>query len=106
MQSNIPCPAGINSSKKGLPDMEIKHTATKLDVDDTDLSASTFHNASLAGAKFTDINLANALFEEVNFTDTKIHNVNLSNVQITDCNLAGMTIEGISVTEMIAAYKK
>jgi hypothetical protein len=32
--------------------------------------------------------------------------MDMSNVQIIDCNIAGMKINGILVTEMLAAYKK
>jgi len=38
--------------------------------------------------------------------DSCFRKVDLSNVRITDCNLSGMTIDGVPVSEAIAAYKK
>jgi hypothetical protein len=38
--------------------------------------------------------------------DSTFRKVDLSNVRITECNVAGMTIDGIPVAEMIAAYKR
>ena len=38
--------------------------------------------------------------------DSTFTKVDLSNVKILNCNLEGMTIDGVLVTEMIAAYKK
>jgi hypothetical protein len=42
----------------------------------------------------------------VNFSGATIDNVDLSGVKITDCKIDGMTIEGIFVTELMAAYRK
>ena len=45
-------------------------------------------------------------FEEAMLCDSTFTKVDLSNVKILDCNLAGMTIDGVLVTDMVAAYKK
>ena len=50
----------------------------------------------LSGSRFTDVNLSRVTIE----------NVNLSGVKISDCNIDGMTIEGILLTDLIAAYRK
>ena len=38
--------------------------------------------------------------------DSTFRKVDLSNVRIEDCDLTGMTIDGIPVTDMIAAYRQ
>ena len=45
-------------------------------------------------------------FEEAMLCDSVFRKVDLSNVQIIDCNIEGMKIDGVLVTEMIAAYEK
>ena len=45
-------------------------------------------------------------FEEAMLCDSTFTKVDLSNVKIIDCNMEGMSIDGVLVTEMIAAYKK
>jgi hypothetical protein len=37
--------------------------------------------------------------------DSTFRKVDLSNVRILECDTTGMTIDGISVTDMVAAYK-
>jgi uncharacterized protein YjbI with pentapeptide repeats len=76
--------------------MELRKTKQKLEVDDADLSGSSFVNVNLSGAVFRDIN----------FSGTTIENVNLSGVSISDCNIAGATINGVAVTELFAAYRQ
>jgi RNA polymerase sigma-70 factor (ECF subfamily) len=44
-------------------------------------------------------------FEEAQLGDSTFRKVDLSNVQIVDCNLKGMTIDGVLVTDLLAAYK-
>ena len=45
-------------------------------------------------------------FEEAQLCDSTFKKVDLSNVKIIDCNVDGMTIDGVLVTDLIAAYKK
>jgi uncharacterized protein YjbI with pentapeptide repeats len=75
--------------------MKIHDTKERLDVSKSDLSGSAF--------------------DDVNMSGTTLHNINLSGLRLTKANLAGasisesrydgMTIDGIAVTDMIAAYK-
>jgi uncharacterized protein YjbI with pentapeptide repeats len=76
--------------------LSLIHTRRRLEVNDANLSASSFVNVNLSGATFDDINLSNST----------INNVNLSHVHITDSCTAGMTIEGILVSDLIAAYRQ
>lgn len=46
------------------------------------------------------------VFEEMTLCDSTFRKVDMSNVRIVDCKLDGMTIDGIEVAEMMAAYKQ
>ena len=92
--------------------------------DDVNLSGAIIHNVNLSdisvsavqigGAKFVEIGLPPGQagkqrpvsFEEAALCDSTFHKVDLSNVKITDCNIEGMTIDGMLVTDLIAAYKR
>jgi uncharacterized protein YjbI with pentapeptide repeats len=70
---------------------------------------------NLAGSIFDDVNLANVVVENVNLSHARLHDVNLSHLQITnacchdvsisDAALDGMTINGVLVTDLFAAYR-
>src|SRR5262250_349456 len=65
-------------------------------VDDVNLAGASFNNVNLARARFTDINFTDSFFDNINFTNATIGK---------HCNFAGMTIAGIAVTELLAAYR-
>ena len=44
-------------------------------------------------------------FEEAQLCDSTFKKVDMSNVKLIDCNVKGMTIDGVLVTDLIAAYK-
>ena len=75
--------------------LKLIHTRQRLDVNDADLTASSFVN----------VKLANATFDDINFSHTTINNVNLSHVSITDADTTGMTIDGVLVSDLQAAYR-
>ena len=70
---------------------------------------------NLAGSTFYDVNLANVVVENVNLSGGRLHDVNLSHLQITnacchdvsisDATLDGMTINGVLVSDLFAAYE-
>jgi len=70
------------------------HTRQRLEVNDADLSASSFVN----------VKLTNATFDDINLSGTTINNANLSHLSITESCTAGMTINGILVSDLQAAY--
>jgi len=83
-----------------------------INLSDLDLSA-----AQIGGASFKHIGPPPSTdgkqerqrpvtFEEATLCDSTFKKVDLSNVKILDCNLEGMTIDGVLVTDLIAAYKK
>jgi uncharacterized protein YjbI with pentapeptide repeats len=84
------------------------------DIDLRDISISA---ANLGGAHFKHLGPAPdkngkqerqkpVTFEEAMLGDSTFNKVDLSNVKITNCNVRGMTIDGVLVTDLIAAYKK
>ena len=44
-------------------------------------------------------------FEEATLSDSVFRKVDLSNVRIVDCNIEGMSIDGVLVTALLAAYR-
>ena len=68
------------------------------------LTESTFTDVCLGGSKFDDVNLGNATFHNINLKGARFDDVNFSHAAIINANLEGMTINGILVTEMLAAY--
>jgi uncharacterized protein YjbI with pentapeptide repeats len=45
-------------------------------------------------------------FEEMMLCDSTFRKVDLSHVTVVDCNTEGMTIDGVLVADLIAAYKQ
>jgi uncharacterized protein YjbI with pentapeptide repeats len=115
--------------------IKLERTKQRLEATDTNMSESTFTNVSLAGATFNDVNLSNATFRnvklagatinEVDLSNATFHNVKLAGAVIHDVNLSGvqihqadlrgasiresltdaMTIDGIAVADLFAAYR-
>ena len=61
--------------------------------------------ADLSGSSFTDVNLSGASFKNMNFAGLKINNADLRGASIIDSLTTGMTIDGIAVTDLMAAYR-
>ena len=95
--------------------------------DNVNLSKACFHNINLSDIHITAAQIGGATFrhigpppckeggqerqrpvafEEMMLCDSTFRKVDLSNVRIEDCDLKGMTIDGIPVTDMIAAYRQ
>jgi RNA polymerase sigma-70 factor (ECF subfamily) len=89
---------------------------SKARLHDINLSDVSISAANLGGAHFKHLGPAPdasgkqerqkaVTFEEAQLCDSTFKKVDLSNVQIIDCNLKGMTIDGVLVTDLLAAYK-
>jgi uncharacterized protein YjbI with pentapeptide repeats len=74
--------------------MQIHHIRAKLDVVDADLS----------GSKFDDVNMAGWTMHNVNLTGLQVTDANMTGAAIADAQITGMTINGILVTDLLAAY--
>jgi uncharacterized protein YjbI with pentapeptide repeats len=79
------------------------------------LSDITVTAAQMGGAKFKHIGpppdkdgkqerQRPITFEEMMLCDSTFRKVDLSNVKVIDCDVTGMTIDGVLVTDLIAAY--
>ena len=127
MSSTIPAGKHL-ASMVDLSASEFRMTKlTGAVFDDVDLSGATFNNinfsdvqfkaAQIGGSHFKHIGPPPApdgvhprqrpvTFEDMQLCDSTFHNVDMSNVRITDCNFDGMTIEGVLVSELFAAYRR
>lgn len=94
------------------------------EFDDVNLAGAKFHNINFAdvtitaahfgGATFRHIGLHPGsegrqrplLFDEADLNGTRFAGCDLSAVQIENCNTEGMTIDGIPVADMLAAYRQ
>jgi uncharacterized protein YjbI with pentapeptide repeats len=96
------------------------------EFDNVSLVRAKFHNinlsditvtaAQMGGAKFKHVGLPPdkdgkqerqrpVTFEEMMLCDSVFRKVDLSNAKIIDCDLRGMTIDGVLVTDLLAAYR-
>jgi uncharacterized protein YjbI with pentapeptide repeats len=100
---------------------------TGAEFDNVNLTNARFHNVNLSNAVITAAQIGGASmkhvgpppdaegiqarqrpvrFEEMMLCDSTFRKVDLSNVRISDCDLTGATIDGILVTDLMAAYRK
>ena len=94
------------------------------EFDDVNMTKVRFHNINMSditvsavqmgGARFKHIGLPPGSkekqrplsFEEADLNGTTISRCDLSNVKIESCKVEGMTIDGIAVTDLLAAYRQ
>ena len=97
---------------------------TKTEFNNVNLAQAAFHNidlsdititaAQLGGATFKHIGLPPGSpgkqrplkFEGADLNESTFADCDLSGVKINNCNLHGMTIDGLLITDLIAAYKQ
>ena len=72
--------------------MKIERQKDRLDVHDSDLSGSVFDDVNMSGWRAHDVNLSGL----------RIGKANLAGATILGGRMEGMTIEAISVVELIA----
>jgi uncharacterized protein YjbI with pentapeptide repeats len=73
---------------------------------DVNLGGTVFDDVNLAGARIKNVNLSDCRAEDVNFTGLQIRSADLRGASIAHCLTEGMTIDGVAVSEMMAAYRK
>jgi hypothetical protein len=100
---------------------------TGADLEDVNLSNARFHNVNLSNVTITAAQMGGAAFrhigpppdaaghqerqrpvrfEEMMLCDSTFRKVDLSNVRIAECDVTGMTIDGVLVTDMVAAFQR
>ncbi len=72
---------------------------------DVNLSRSTFQNVHFVGAQFEDANLSGWSILNANLAGLKIKNADMRGASIAGSLTAGMTIDGIPVADLMAAYR-
>ena len=85
--------------------MNIQGVRQSIVADDADMSGSSFTRVSLARSTFTDMKMSDCALTNVNLRGVTIENADLAHVAIADCAIEGMTFDGVSVSEMMAAYR-
>jgi uncharacterized protein YjbI with pentapeptide repeats len=95
--------------------VQLNQVNQRLEVMQSCLSDSTFKDVNLSNASFDDINFSGASIRNANLSGWRVRDVSFSGLQITqadlrgasisECLLEGMTIDGIAVSEMMAAYR-
>lgn len=73
-------------------------------LNDANIEKSEFVDVNLSDTTFKDINLKRAQFIDTSLADSAFDDVDFSNVTIANSKLDGMTIEGVSVKALFAAY--
>jgi uncharacterized protein YjbI with pentapeptide repeats len=96
--------------------MKVEGGTHRLEVRKADLSGSIFDDVNLSGGDYHNVNLSGCSIDNANMSGWRVHNANLSGLKIDKANLAGasivdgrlegMTIEGISVTELLAFWRE
>jgi uncharacterized protein YjbI with pentapeptide repeats len=76
-----------------------------LSVTNADVSGSRFDDVNMSGWTLHDVNMSGMRVDEANLAGLHVSNANLAGAQITDCRLEGMTINGVLVTDLLAAYE-
>ena len=95
--------------------MDIKDGRYQIDSRDADLSHSRFKRVAMLKAAIDDANMSELAVTNVTMKGAKWANVDMSGLSIVDANLLGasisasnlegMTIDGVLVTKMMAAYR-
>lgn len=98
--------SNCNNSHSKYQNINLKHSLFA----DSNLSYSKMRLVSLEGVRFMDTSLGDnkepIIFERCELQGTKIVNSNLKNLQIHNSDITGMTIDNISVEELLNFYKK
>ena len=70
------------------------------------LSRAKFEDGTMPGVMFINANLAGAGFDDVSLVGATMRNANLTGLNIAGCRMDRMRIEGVLVTELLAAWKE
>ena len=86
--------------------LNLVDTVYKMHASDCDFSSSQFEDINLSDSKVTEASYAGSQFTEVMFDRSQFFNTSWVDVSISNSRYDGMTIEGISVPELLALYRK
>ncbi|MBV9076440.1 MAG: pentapeptide repeat-containing protein [Methylobacteriaceae bacterium] len=87
--------------------MKLNKVVDRLEVQASDLSGSEFRDVNISGASFDDANMSGWIVTNANLAGLRVTNANLAGVRLSACrNVGTMTIDGISVADLLAAYER
>ena len=72
---------------------------------DTNLSGAEFDDINLSGSRFHNVNLSGSTITYANLSGLRIDGATMENAAIENANLEGMTINGVLITDLFAAYE-
>jgi uncharacterized protein YjbI with pentapeptide repeats len=108
------------AARKGLgmqtqETIEVSGTKTQVKAEGADLSGSSFTDVNLSGAILRNVNFSEAQIEDANLSGWTVRNACLAGIKISNADLrdaaiedsltTGMTIDGIAVSDLTAAYR-
>ncbi len=85
--------------------MKLEQIKQRVEARNADMSGSIFVDVNLKGAAFKDVSLAGATIHEANLSGLLISQADLSGACIVESLTDGMTINGIALADMLAAYE-
>jgi len=85
--------------------LKLERTKQRVQATDGDMSGPTFTDVNLSAATFEDVILAGTSITDANLSGVRIQQANLTGASVVDSLTDGMTIEGIAVADLIAAYR-
>src|ERR1700722_5145983 len=85
--------------------LQLNDVKRRIEAIDADLSGSTFEEVAFTGATWNDVSMICATISNANLTGLRIINANLTGASLEDCAANGMTINGIAVSDLLAAYR-
>jgi uncharacterized protein YjbI with pentapeptide repeats len=97
---------GSNFDGVNLSDARFYAVLSRAKFTDTNLNDAVFDDVNLAGARFNNVSLAGIAVTDANLSGATFDGVNLTNTSIKNTDLAGMRINGILVTDLLAAYER
>jgi hypothetical protein len=108
------------AARKGLgmetqETIEVSGIKTLVKAEGADLSGSSFTDVNLSGAMLRNVNFSEAEIEDANLSGWTVRNACLAGLRISNADLrdaaiedsltTGMTIDGIAVSDLTAAYR-
>jgi uncharacterized protein YjbI with pentapeptide repeats len=70
------------------------------------LASAQFNDVDLRAARFDNVCLAESTFNNIDLSAARFSGVNLKNVAIKYAAMDGMTIDGVLVTDLFAAFEQ
>lgn len=97
---------GSNFDGVNLTEARFYAVLARATFTDTDLGDAVFDDVNLSGATLNNVNLSEIAVTDANLSNATFAGVSLVNASIKDADLTGMRINGVLVTDLLAAYER